>query len=216
MTVLSLKTKRSLELEKLWIAREFFLRPGVFQASSHALRLGSKADYYFDIDYLLNDPYQCEIILGIYSQLITQINQNESVDFLAFLEKSSGGTVGAIRLASAISIKTNIPNIVVRPGKEIAFDKVKVPFAESGLGERRAVIVSDHCTSGREVLITAEILRKNKAIVQDAVIYTIRPDRFERDRYREALVNLHYAFELPSFAKLPRNRDELEMIAINA
>ena len=66
--------QRSIELEKLWAARMFFLNPGVLKKlSDHDLRSGLKSDYFFDLDYLLNDPHQGGIILDIYSQLIRRI-----------------------------------------------------------------------------------------------------------------------------------------------
>lgn len=82
------KTQRAFEREKLWIAREFFLNPGVIKASSHGLRSGSTDDYYFDLDYVLNEPYQAEMVLDIYASMINAIKQESPIDFLAFIEKA--------------------------------------------------------------------------------------------------------------------------------
>lgn len=215
MNVLNYRTIRSLESDKFWIAREFFLEPEVFKASSHTFRLGAKDDYYFDLDYILNDPYQCEVVLSIYAQLIDDIKKDTSIDFLAFLEKASGGTVGAIRLAGALSIRTRIPNFTVRMGKAITFEKVKVRSSYKGLKDNKVIVVSGHCTTGSEVLLAANSLRENGANVNHIVAYTIRPDQLQLYRFSEANIDLSYAYELPTYDRLPNTIDELNAIAVN-
>lgn len=207
--------QRSVEMEKLWAARMFFLKPGVLKASDHGLRSGLKSDYFFDLDYLLNDPHQGGIILDIYSQLIEDIKKENSIDFLAFLEKASGGPVGAIRLSVGLSIRTNLPNLTVRLGKGIFFERIKSHYFESGLQGLRAIIVSDHCTTGREVIVAANIMRDNKIMVNHAVVYTIRPDEIEKDNLIENKIDLRYRYGLPKLKELPLRIEELETIAVN-
>ncbi len=209
------KTQGAFEREKLWIAREFFLNPGVIKASSHGLRSGSKDDYYFDLDYLLNEPYQAEMVLDIYTSMINAIKQESSIDFLAFIEKASGGTMGAIRLSVALSIKTRLPNLSVRLRKEIRSEKIKARFSNEGLKGLRAIIVSDHCTSGSEVLLTAKALRKQHVLVEDAVVYTIRPDKIDWENFKEDNINLRCAFKLPpSFKMISQESKDLGAIAV--
>ncbi len=209
------KTQKALEREKLWIAREFFRKPGVLKASNHGLRSGSKDDYYFDLDYMLNEPYQAEIVLDIYASIINGIKQEAPIDFLAFIEKASGGTVGAIRLSVALSIKTRLPNFSVRLRKEISFEKIKARLSSEGLKRYKGIIVSDHCTTGNEVLLAAKALRENNASVEHAIAYTIRPDKFKWDKFRDEKINLRYAFELPaSYRQLPPEADDVEAISV--
>ncbi|AEB08762.1 hypothetical protein [Desulfobacca acetoxidans] len=209
------KTQRAIEREKLWIAREFFLKPGVIKSSSHGLRSGKKDDYYFDLDYLLNEPYQAEMLLDIYAGMINVIKEENSIDFLAFIEKASGGTVGAIRLSVALSIKTRLPNLSVRLRKEIAFEKIKARFPEKGLRGLRAIIVSDHCTTGNEVLLAANALKQNGASVNHAVAYTIRSDELAKDKFLNSKISLSYAFELPpSYEMIPKESKNLGIIAM--
>ena len=209
------KTQRAFEREKLWIAREFFLNPGVIKASSHGLRSGSTDDYYFDLDYVLNEPYQAEMVLDIYASMINAIKQESPIDFLAFIEKASGGTIGALRLSVALSIKTRLPNLSVRLGKEISFEKIKARFSNEGLKGLRAIIVSDHCTSGNEVLLAAQALRKQHVLVEDAVVYTIRPDKIHWENFREYNINLRCAFKLPpTYEMIPKESKELGNISV--
>jgi len=209
------KTQRAFDREKLWVAREVFLKPGVIKASSHGLRSGSKDDYYFDLDYLLNEPYQAEMVLDIYASMVNAIKQEVPIDFLAFIEKASGGTIGALRLSVALSVKARLPNLSVRLRKEIFFEKLKTRFSEKGLKGLRAVIVSDHCTSGNEVLLAAQALRKNEVLVEDAVVYTVRPDKLHWDKFREFKINLRHAFELPiSYEMVPKEAKQLGAIAV--
>ena len=64
------------------------------------------------IDYLLNDPEKCKLILDVYSNGIRALQREKRIDVLAFIEKASGGTVGLLRLAGALSIETQITNII--------------------------------------------------------------------------------------------------------
>lgn len=209
------KIQKAIDREKLWIAREFFLKPGVIKASSHGLRSGKKDDYYFDLDYLLNEPYQAEMVLDIYASMINAIKEENPIDFLAFIEKASGGTVGAIRLAVALSIKTRLPNLSVRPRKEISFEKIKARFPDAGLKGLRAIIVSDHCTTGNEVLLAAKALEENGALVDHAVAYTIRTDELERGKFPDSKISLSYAFKLPpSYKMISQESKDLGAIAV--
>jgi len=215
LLVLSPQTKKSLEREKLWKAREFFSKPGVLKRSLHGLRYGDEADYYFDIDYLLNDPDQCQTVLGIYFDMINDLRQRVSINFLAFIEKASGGTVGSVRLSAALSIKTSLPNIIVRLGKGIIFERVKAHHDQYNLKGFRAVIIADHCTSGREVILAAQALRKVNAVVENAIVYTIRKDKIEEDKLQAEGINLQYAFELPTYDRFEKNPSDMEAILIN-
>ncbi|MBU1168701.1 MAG: hypothetical protein KKD44_03965 [Proteobacteria bacterium] len=210
--------------EKFMIARKFFLEPGVLKASCHGFRIGSRDDYYFDIDNLLNDPIKCSIILSIYLQKINGILKKDRIDLIAFIDKASGGSVGAIRLASSISINTGIPNIIVRPGKEINFEKIKIPFSKrpnaidgikKGLQKRKVLVVTDHCTSGIEVLNVAEDISENNGNVAYAITYTLREDKFHFSDFKEKGIEVDVAYvlkekQLKSEADLDNNLDMYE------
>ena len=219
---LSSNIRDSVEREKFWRAREFFLEEGAIKQSDHCLRTGSKADYYFDIDYLLNDPYKCRMISSIYVNIISNIAAHKKIDLLAFIEKASGGTIGALRLAATISMATMIPNIVVRPNKSILFEKIKVPFlsrgeigVHKGLKNFNTIIVTDHCSTGYEVVDVKKILASKHAEVSDAVCYTCRGDLFDAEGFEENGLTLHSAYSLPGFGRMPRNVEELGNIAVN-
>ncbi len=215
-------SRRSQKNEKYWIAREFFLKPGVLKASDHGFRSGDKDDYYSDMDILLNDANQCRVIIDIYTDLISKCTEEYQIDFLSFLEKASGGTVGALRLAAALSIETGYQNIIVRPGKTITFEQVKIPRREhskkevdEGLERRCTVLITDHCTHGTEVRTAAEILRQNNAVISDIITYTVRFDKFEKEDFEKDKLKLHYAYAMPPFPNCPRTYTELDNIEIN-
>lgn len=200
MSILTLdyRTRRAFEKDKLWSAREFFEKPGVIKASQHVFRTGSKDDYYFDFDYFISEPDKSAMVLDIFANLVDEIKQEATIDILAFIEKSSGGTVGAIRLSVALSIRTNLPHVIVRPAKGIIWERVKGLTANNRDKNFRTIIVSDHCTSGNEVMEAASELRANGFIVNDAVVYTIRPDKIEAQKLKDDNIDLRYAFALPA------------------
>lgn len=205
MGIIKLNFQKKQVSEKFITARKFFLEPGVLKASSHGFRKGSRDDYYFDIDYLLNDPIKCSIILSIYLRKIDCVIKKNRVDLIAFIDKASGGSVGAIRLASSISINTGIPNIIIRPGKEINFERVKVPFSknknaingvEMGLQNKRVLVVTDHCTSGEEVLNVADVISENNGKVTYSIAYTLRQDKFHFAKFQERGIGIDVAYVL--------------------
>lgn len=227
MGLLNRRSHRSAERQKFWRAREYFLAKGALKRSRHGLRVGDRSGYYFDIDIILNDPSMCQTIADIYMYWIDKVLEKHRVDVLAFIEKGSGGTVGAIRLAGILSVATKIPNIVVRPKKNIRFEKAKIPFygqsgerLNQGLDGINAVVVTDHCTTGREVLIAKNILEDMGARVNSAVAYTVRNDKFAKDDFTNEGIDLHAAFSLPPAKDMPHDLDEftfdeIEKIAVN-
>jgi len=222
MRLLDSRIQRSVDRDIFWRAREFFLEEGALKRSEHGLRVGSRDGYYFDIDYLLNDPIKCQLISDIYIKLIRNLARKKRIDLLAFIEKASGGTIGVLRLAGNISIATKIPNAVIRPKKDIFFERVKIPFfargemgIKRGLGGLSAVIVTDHCTTGREALIAQDILCTLGAEVSNVISYTVRSDKFSKDEYNKRGVTLTSAYSLPPSNEMPKSLLEIGSIAVN-
>lgn len=108
-------------------AKEFFKTPQAIKRSVRLYRSGLRERYYVDFDLLVVDPNRCETIAKLYAKEIERIAKATPIDLLGFVEKSSGGTTGAIKLAGLLSVYTGIPNVVVRLGKELRFERVKIP-----------------------------------------------------------------------------------------
>ena len=187
-------------------ARKYFRKQGVIKRSHHFFRVGFEEPYYMDFDAIVNDPNQCEDVTLLYRDKIWDIARQRHIDFLAPIEKSSGGTIGIIRLAGAISILTGIPNVPIRLTKEIKSEKVKIPPIEGEpikgrLHGSNVVILTDHCTTGDEVLNAADAIEYSGGSVTDVISYSYRPDKFKWDGFENRGITFHFFYMLPEEMK---------------
>jgi len=178
-----------------------FAREGVVSHSEHFLRSGGVAHTYVDFDYLANDPVDSRRIVGLYSNKIEEILREREIDFLASIEKATGGTVGILRLAGAISIEVGIPNLVVRPAKEIPSERVKMPpVSGRPFGERlldmKVVLLTDHCTRGNELLRGVRAVDYVGGTVTDIITYTLVPSEVKSEAFLRENVQLHWFYEV--------------------
>lgn len=200
-------------MSKIWdypqIVEEFnkerkgFLEPGVIRKSVHYLRGGSKANYYFDFDVKTIDPHMCRIVRDSLCRKILEINTQQKIDFLAFIEKRPGGTTGAIRFAAALSIELGIPNFIIRQTKEIISEQVSLTknvHLPAGLKllETESVLVTDHITAGGEALRAIETVTSLGGHITDVITYTLKYEDFRRNmpRFKEHGVNVYSIHDL--------------------
>jgi len=186
-----------------------FNGPNVIRRSGHRYRVGSPGEFYSDFDLLLNDPYNCRYVTAAYAQEIEEISKEYAIDLLGFVEKSDGGSVGAVRLAGALSIYTGIPNITVRLGRELEFEQVKTSRLEgefagkpqkAWLSGALVVVITDNTSSGGEAEKAVKAVEYNGGRVKDIITYTLRewkPPATERFEKRTPPIKLHTIWNLP-------------------
>jgi len=194
--------------------REFFRIPFVFKRSARLYRMGLLEPYYIDFDLIINDPYRCEQVAKFYSIKIIEISKQRPVELLAFIEKYGGGTFGAVRLAGLISTLTKIPNVLVRLTRELEYEQVKVPpiagkTLKGRLSDIKTTIITDHISTGTELLDAIDAMEFNGGKVTDVVAYTVRMDKVRKEEFTRRGTELHPLFELPN--DLP---EELKRVAI--
>lgn len=181
--------QRRLEQASTEILRALVSIPGAIRSSIHPLRGGHSVRKFIDLDLLLADPHDCRNLVERFAATIQDIalESPDPIDFLGFIEKASGGTVGAIRLAAAISIATKIPNIILRPAKDLHVERIKLSPASSPmpLKNARIILVTDHSSTGEEMLSAAEIVSSFGAKTVAVVTVTHRPDLLQRERFSE-------------------------------
>jgi len=179
-----------------WKKLETFFREGwAIKQSTHLYRKGLKEKFYFDFDNLTTDPINCREITELYCKEIEEIRKLRDIDYLAFIEKASGGTIGAIRFAAAISIFTELPNITIRLAKEISYERVKFNPPEKLKG-LIGLIITDHITTGTEVLLAVDAIEENEGKISDVVTYVLRVDRVNRNEFQRRNINLHPIYGL--------------------
>ncbi len=127
---------------------------------------------------------------------------------MGFIEKRFGGTVGALKASLAISIMTGIPNILIRPRKELDFERVKVPNRPElprklQLSGKNVVLITDHITTGREIIKSAEIVQNNGGIVNNVLAYTLRDDRLDLKKFEDKKIKLHWIYKVPEDIPFP-------------
>ena len=111
------------------------------------LRSGVTSSEYFDKYRFESDPH---LLHQIAIQLVELLPTN--VDALAGLE------LGGIPIVTALSLNTGLPALFVR---KAAKDYGTCQVVEGGtVRDRRIVVVEDVVTSGGQILISAEELRK--------------------------------------------------------
>jgi orotate phosphoribosyltransferase len=182
-------------------ARNYFRLEGVVKMSTHLYRSGLGAPWYVDFDNIANDPVRCREATLLYAHTIEEIMRLRNVDFLGFIDKSEGGTVGTIRLAGAISILTDIPSVAIRPGKDISHERLKIPLQKGRIGENRAcqatcIILTDHCTTGSEVIESIRAAESNGVKVTDIIAYT-RSSEFDSQEFTQKGIEFHWFYETP-------------------
>jgi orotate phosphoribosyltransferase len=182
--------------------KEFFNKPGSIKTSIRGFKSGLIDNYYIDFDNITSDALQAR---NVVSQLVYKINDiktKQRIDYLGFIEKRFGGTTGAIKASLAISIMTGIPNIILRPRKELEFERVKIPTKPKEprrlqLNGSNVALITDHITTGREIIKSAEIILRNGGKVNDVVTFTIRYDKLDIKKIEDLKIQLHYIYKIP-------------------
>lgn len=170
MKKLLLGTRNEVVKEAIGAIKKF----GLILTSVRVYSSGMVAPYFFDLDHSTT-PEAFEKIGDGYLEQIQRINEMYNIDKLAFLDKEKA-TIGAITFAAYLSVRTGIPVVYVRLGRESPY-KIKGFDKETGKviseGEN-IVLVGDNTTIGDELLKAADIIRASGGSVKYAIVYTSR------------------------------------------
>ena len=156
-------------------------------ASSHltgsfVLRSGRTADRYFDKYRFESDP---SLLAAIVEELIPLVPPG--TDGLAGLE------LGGVPIATLLSAKTGLQTFFVRKqAKKYGTEKL----CEGGdIGGLRLLMVEDVVTTGGQILLSAQDLRAEGAVVTDALCVIDR-EAGGADRVRAEGIELHSLFTM--------------------
>ncbi|MCS4541678.1 MAG: orotate phosphoribosyltransferase [Euryarchaeota archaeon] len=135
---------------------------GVIKFGDFTLTSGRKSNYYIDIKKAATDPALLNMISGDMSELVKKEKP----------AKIAGIAIGAIPIATAISLRTNIPMVIVRKQtKEHGIERLVE--GEINLGEK-VVIIEDVSTTGGSIIEATKAVRDLGGIVEKAFVVVDR------------------------------------------
>jgi orotate phosphoribosyltransferase len=128
---------------------------GAVRFGNFTLTSGAKSTYYIDIKKASTDP---KVLKYIAKQMA---KFTEKYDVLAGME------LGAVPLVVALSLETNFPYVIIR--KEMKEHGTNKQIEGSEVNNKKVLLVEDVTTSGRSVVNAVNILRDNKAVVNEVI-----------------------------------------------
>ena len=142
---------------------DHLLACGAVKFGDFTLTSGAKSRYYIDVKAASTDPATLTAIAHKMSQLAAR---NGPFDAVAGME------LGAVPLATAVSLEANLPMLIVRKGERKHGTGKRIEGkATRGL---KVLVVEDVTTSGKSTLEAVEVLRAAGATVEYAIVVVDR------------------------------------------
>lgn len=160
---------------------------GVFLQGDFTLSSGKKSDYYINMKKAITDP----TILSTIAKLITELISEDNID------KVAGPALGAVPIATAISLESEIPLLMIRKEKK-GYGTSKL--IEGELEENdEVIVVEDVTTTGGSLLKAIKAIQDNGGIVKRAFVVVDRnegaKEAFEKEGISlEPLINVDEFF----------------------
>ncbi|MDR0900563.1 MAG: orotate phosphoribosyltransferase [Methanobrevibacter sp.] len=136
----------------------------VFKTGKFTLSSGKESDYYIDMKKAITNPK----ILKTIAKLINQAIEDDNID------KIAGPALGAVPIATAISLESNLPLLMIRKEKK-GYGTSKL--IEGQLNEKdNVILVEDVTTTGNSLLKAIKAIQDNKGIVKRAFVIVDREE----------------------------------------
>lgn len=161
------------ELIKLLKEKEV-VKSGKFKLSS-----GRESDYYVNMKMAITDPKILKKIAKIVSKQIIH----------GGIDKIAGPALGAVPLATAISLESKIPMLMVRKEKKgYGTSKLIEGILEEG---DSVVVVEDVTTTGNSLLKAIKAIEENGGNVKKAVVVVDRNEGAVENLKKEGILLEH-------------------------
>ncbi|AEC52695.1 orotate phosphoribosyltransferase [Pyrococcus sp. NA2] len=134
---------------------ELIIKEGCIKFGHFILTSGKESNYYIDIKKLITNPEALKII----ARLIKEKAEELGLEY----DKVAGPELGAVPIATALSLETNKPLLIIRKKKK-EHGTGKIIEGEVREGDR-VLLVEDVTTTGGSVIRAAKILREHGANV---------------------------------------------------
>jgi len=147
---------------------------GAIQFGKFVLTSGAVSNYYIDIKKAITNP---KVLKKISKKMA---EYTDGYDLLVGME------LGAVPLIVAVSLETNIPFAIVRKEKREHGTNKQIEGQE--VENKKVLVIEDVTTSGGSVIKTINILRQNKALVDEVLVVVDRESGAE-EKLHELDVN---------------------------
>ncbi len=161
---------------------------GHVKRGDFTLSSGKKSSYYVDIKRAYTDP----AILKEISKEMAKFIRRAKPDRIA------GIAVGSIPIATALSLETGVPFIIVR--KDVKEHGTHAKIEGELAPGMRVVVVEDVATTGNSALAAVDAIRESKGICDTVLVVVDREEGAEENLSRNgvALRSLAKAEEIAS------------------
>lgn len=136
----------------------------VIQFGKFTLASGRESDYYVDMKKAITDPR----ILSQIGEMMAEKIKGERVD------KVAGPTLGAVPIATAVSLTSGIPMLMIRKSKK-GYGTSKLIEGELKQDDR-VVVVEDVTTTGNSLLKAVEAVKDSGGLVVRALVAVDREE----------------------------------------
>lgn len=136
----------------------------VIQFGKFTLASGRESDYYVDMKKAITDPR----ILSQIGEMMAEKIKDEMVD------KVAGPAMGAVPIATAVSLTSGIPMLMIRKSKK-GYGTSKLIEGELKQDDR-VVVVEDVTTTGNSLLKAVEAVKDSGGLVVRALVAVDREE----------------------------------------
>jgi len=136
----------------------------VIKFGKFTLSSGKESDYYVDMKRAVTDPE----ILSKVAEIISEKIEGLGVD------KVAGPALGAVPIATAISLHAKLPLLMIRKEKK-GYGTSKLIEGDLEEGDS-VVVVEDVTTTGKSLLKAIDAIENNKGVVKRAFVVVDRSE----------------------------------------
>jgi len=136
----------------------------VFKTGKFILSSGKESDYYIDMKKAITEPNILETIANLIKQLIIKDN----------IDKVAGPALGAVPIATAVSLQCEIPLLMIRKEKK-DYGTSKLIEGELNEGDN-VIVVEDVTTTGGSLIKAIKSIQENGGIVKRAFVVVDREE----------------------------------------
>ncbi|WP_414469467.1 orotate phosphoribosyltransferase [Methanobacterium sp. ACI-7] len=170
---------------------ELLTQKEVVKFGKFILSSGKESDYYVNMKMAITDP---RILKAIAITVSSQIEGEE-------IDKIAGPALGAVPIATAISLESRIPMLMIRKAKK-GYGTSKLIEGDLAKGDS-IIVVEDVTTTGNSLLKAIKAIEENGGNVKRAVVVVDR-DEGAKENLEEEGIKLEPILSINDFKTLKK------------